>query len=91
MVVLIDSGASHNCISQKLTSALGLKVTPMVAKGIELGDGHRLFTGCHGVGVRRIGCGDGSIVVEYSRKGNHGLEKFNHAILASGSIDKIHG
>lgn len=105
MVVLIDRSASHNFISQKLTSTLGLKVTPMVAKGKKLRDGPKVFSVgvCKGIRITLeshvfvldamvlelggVGRGDGSIVVEHSRKGSHGLEKFNHAILASGSID----
>lgn len=42
VVALIDNETSHNFISQRLTSAVG-QVTPMVAKGIKLGDGHKVF------------------------------------------------
>ena len=40
--VLVDSGASHNFISPKVTTALGLKVTPIAARNIKLGDGHKV-------------------------------------------------
>lgn len=36
MVVLVDSGASHNFISPKIVVALGLQVTHMAAKSIKL-------------------------------------------------------
>ncbi|MCI32882.1 pentatricopeptide repeat-containing protein, partial [Trifolium medium] len=53
VVVLIDSGASHNFISPQITSALGLSVTPMADKNIKLGDGHKdLSKGiCEGVTI----------------------------------------
>ena len=53
VVVLVDSGASHNFISPKITAALGLQVTPMAAKSIKLGDGHRVFSQgvCEGVSI----------------------------------------
>ncbi|MCI56607.1 enzymatic polyprotein, partial [Trifolium medium] len=41
LLVLIDSGASHNFISPKVTTALGLAITPMPSKSIKLGDGHK--------------------------------------------------
>jgi hypothetical protein len=49
--VLIDSGASHNFISPKVTTALGLVITPISAKSIKLGDGHKVKTKgvCKGV------------------------------------------
>jgi len=54
MMVLIDNGASHNFISPKVTSALGLEITPVAAKRIKLGDGHRVVTKgmCKGVKVK---------------------------------------
>lgn len=63
VVVLVDSGASHNFISPKITVALGLQVTPMAAKSIKLGDGHRVFSQgvCKGV---RINLGPMVIVVD---------------------------
>jgi hypothetical protein len=44
LLVLIDSGASHNFISPKVTSALGLIITPTKARNIKLGDGHKVWT-----------------------------------------------
>lgn len=54
LLVLMDSGASHNFISPKVTSALGLKITPVKAKSIKLGDGHRVMTegACLGMKVK---------------------------------------
>jgi hypothetical protein len=54
LLVLIDSGASHNFISPKVTNALGLTITPTVAKSIKLGDGHRVKTSgvCKGVTMK---------------------------------------
>jgi hypothetical protein len=42
--VLIYSGASHNFISPKVTTALGLTITPTTARSIKLGDGHKVNT-----------------------------------------------
>ncbi|PNX95310.1 hypothetical protein L195_g018500 [Trifolium pratense] len=42
VLVLIDSGATHNFISPQITTALGLQVTPMSEKQIKLGDGHKI-------------------------------------------------
>lgn len=63
VVVLVDRGASHNFISPKITVALGLQVTPMAAKSIKLGDGHKVFSQgvCKGV---RINLGPMVIVVD---------------------------
>ncbi|GAU17045.1 hypothetical protein TSUD_105440 [Trifolium subterraneum] len=44
LLVLIDSGASHNFISPKVTIALGLKITPTAVRYIKLGDGHKVLT-----------------------------------------------
>jgi hypothetical protein len=54
LLVLVDSGASHNFISPKVTSALGLVVTPSAAKSIKLGDGHKVTTRgvCEGVKLK---------------------------------------
>jgi hypothetical protein len=54
LLVLIDSGASHNFISPKVTSALGLVVTPVKAKSIKLGDGHKIITKgvCRGIKMK---------------------------------------
>ncbi|MCH90563.1 peptidase aspartic active site, partial [Trifolium medium] len=51
LLVLIDSGASHNFISPKITTALGLAITPTAAKNIKLGDGHKVLTSgiCKGI------------------------------------------
>ncbi|PNY02508.1 retrotransposon-related protein [Trifolium pratense] len=53
VVVLVDSGASHNFISPKITAALGLQVTPISAKNIKLGDGHKVISQgvCKGVSI----------------------------------------
>ncbi|KZV24316.1 hypothetical protein F511_01798, partial [Dorcoceras hygrometricum] len=47
MVVMIDSGASHNFVSRKLVERLGLKVDEMLEFGVYLGDGGRVS--CQGV------------------------------------------
>ncbi|CAJ2649147.1 unnamed protein product [Trifolium pratense] len=44
VVVLIDSGASHNFISPNLATALGLKVKQVTEKKIKLGDGHKVVS-----------------------------------------------
>ncbi|MCH84607.1 Ty3/gypsy retrotransposon protein, partial [Trifolium medium] len=51
VVVLIDSGASHNFISPSLTTALGLTVKPVLERRIKLGDGHKVVTRgvCEGI------------------------------------------
>lgn len=57
LLVLIDSGASHNFISPKVTTALGLVITPTAAKSIKLGDGHKVITNgvCKGVNMKMGG------------------------------------
>jgi len=40
-LVLIDSGASHNFISAKLVSQLGLLVESTPSYNMRLGDGHK--------------------------------------------------
>ncbi|CAJ2651202.1 unnamed protein product [Trifolium pratense] len=54
VLVLIDSGASHNFISPQITTALGLPVSPMAAKSIKLGDGHKIVSKgvCEGVKIK---------------------------------------
>lgn len=61
--VLIDSGASHSFISPKLTTALGLTVTPTTVRSIKLGDGHRVMSEgvCRGV---RIALGTQNFVID---------------------------
>jgi hypothetical protein len=44
VLVLIDSGATHNFISPQITTALGLQITPMAEKYIKLGDGHKIIS-----------------------------------------------
>lgn len=44
LVVLVDTGASHNFISRKVVSVLGLKVDGNHVMGVKLGDGHRIQT-----------------------------------------------
>ncbi|CAJ2667675.1 unnamed protein product [Trifolium pratense] len=44
VVVLIDSGASHNFISPNLATALGLAVKPVAERKIKLGDGHEVVS-----------------------------------------------
>lgn len=63
LLVLIDSGASHNFISPKVTTALGLVITPVAARRIKLGDGHKVVTRgiCKGV---RMKMGEIEIVID---------------------------
>ncbi|GAU42021.1 hypothetical protein TSUD_90550 [Trifolium subterraneum] len=42
VLVLIDSGASHNFISPKVMTALGLEVTTGPVMSVRLGDGHKV-------------------------------------------------
>ncbi|PNY16937.1 retrotransposon-related protein [Trifolium pratense] len=58
LLVLIDSGASHNFISPKVTSALGLAITPTKARNIKLGDGHKVWTEgvCEGLKMKMGEC-----------------------------------
>ncbi|CAJ2661882.1 unnamed protein product [Trifolium pratense] len=55
VMVLVDSGASHNFISSKLATALELPITQMAARKrkIKLGDGHKVLSQgvCEGVKV----------------------------------------
>lgn len=44
ILVLIDSGATHNFISPKVVEALGLQLVPSKPLGVKLGDGHRVLT-----------------------------------------------
>ncbi|MCH83560.1 hypothetical protein A2U01_0004386, partial [Trifolium medium] len=44
VLVLIDSGATHNFISPQVTTALGLTITLMAEKHIKLGDGHKIVS-----------------------------------------------
>ncbi|MCH90152.1 RNA-directed DNA polymerase (Reverse transcriptase), partial [Trifolium medium] len=44
VLVLIDSGATHNFISPQIVTALGLIITPMAEKHIKLGDGHKIVS-----------------------------------------------
>lgn len=66
VVVLVDSGATHNFISAKLTSALGLTITPMAARKIKLGDGHEVLS--QGVCKGREGTKEGSVFLTHSQK-----------------------
>ncbi|XP_057429427.1 uncharacterized protein LOC130722640 [Lotus japonicus] len=54
LLVLIDSGASHNFISPAVTNALGLIITPIASRHIRLGDEHRVVTQgvCKGIKAR---------------------------------------
>lgn len=63
LLVLIDSGASHNFISPKVTTALGLVITPVAARCIKLRDGHKVVTRgiCKGV---RMKMGEIEIVID---------------------------
>ncbi|PNY13662.1 retrotransposon-related protein [Trifolium pratense] len=63
LLVLIDSGASHNFISPKVTTALGLAITPTPARNIKLGDGHKVSTKgiCEGVMMKM---GESEVVVD---------------------------
>jgi len=44
VLILVDSGASHNFISPQVAAALDLCVTPIQELGIRLGDGHWVLT-----------------------------------------------
>jgi len=44
VLIMVDSGVSHNFISPQVAAALDLCVTPTQELGILLGDGHRVFT-----------------------------------------------
>lgn len=44
ILVLIDSGASHNFVVQQVVTTLGLKVEPSKQFTVKLGDGHRVKT-----------------------------------------------
>lgn len=43
MVMLVDSGATHNFVSRKLVSTLGLTSDFFSGINIQLGDGHKIF------------------------------------------------
>ena len=62
VLVLIDSGASHNFISPQVTTALGLTITVGVAKHIKLGDGHKVVSEgvCYGLNLREFATGSTS-------------------------------
>ncbi|MCI05080.1 RNA-directed DNA polymerase (Reverse transcriptase), partial [Trifolium medium] len=53
ILVLIDSGATHNFISPKVVEALGLQLTLSKPMGVKLGDGHRVLTmgRCDGLSI----------------------------------------
>lgn len=63
LMVLIDSGVSHNFISLAVASSLSLKVDATYQMGVRLGDGHRIKTQgrCSNIQVQLGGLG---IVVE---------------------------
>ncbi|XP_050915888.1 uncharacterized protein LOC127130982 [Lathyrus oleraceus] len=44
IMILIDSGASHNFVSPHVATALGLNVEQGRSMGVKLGDGHRVST-----------------------------------------------
>lgn len=44
LMVLVDSGASHNFIAPSVVSALGLRVDESHKLGVRLGDGHQVWT-----------------------------------------------
>lgn len=47
VLVLIDNGASHNFVSQRLVEELGLPINDTAPYPVSLGDGHRkVTTGC---------------------------------------------
>ncbi|KAD4982192.1 hypothetical protein E3N88_18863 [Mikania micrantha] len=43
ITIMVDSGATHNFISSRLVSALGLPVLTFAGIAIKLGDGHSVF------------------------------------------------
>ncbi|XP_050915219.1 uncharacterized protein LOC127130207 [Lathyrus oleraceus] len=51
ILVLIDSGATHNFISPKVVETLGLPMVPSNPLGVKLGDGHRVLPRgrCNGI------------------------------------------
>ena len=51
ILVLIDSGATHNFISPKVVEILRLHMVPSNPLGVKLGDGHRVLTRgrCNGI------------------------------------------
>ncbi|XP_050914793.1 uncharacterized protein LOC127129699 [Lathyrus oleraceus] len=51
ILVLIDSGATHNFISPKVVETLGFPMVPSNPLGVKLGDGHRVLTRgrCNGI------------------------------------------
>ncbi|PNY17068.1 retrotransposon-related protein [Trifolium pratense] len=63
VLVLIDSGATHNFISPQIVTALGLKISPMAEKHIKLGDGQKVVSAgvCRDVKMK---LGDIQIVVD---------------------------
>lgn len=63
LMVLIDSGVSHNFILQEVVSGLGLRVDTTNQMGVRLGDGHRIKTQgrCSNIQVQ---LGDLGIIVE---------------------------
>ncbi|GJX95417.1 retrotransposon-related protein, partial [Tanacetum coccineum] len=54
ILILIDSGATHNFISKKLAIALGLTIKPAKRLQISLGDGSRVWIGeqCDSVSIQ---------------------------------------
>ncbi|KAI5396058.1 hypothetical protein KIW84_062303 [Lathyrus oleraceus] len=92
-----NARASHNFVSSKLTSALGLCITPM-----KLGDEHKVLSqgACKGVKVNLgsmevmvdgiepwwVGCYSGSFMAMHFREGDDGLESFHYAVLACREI-----
>jgi hypothetical protein len=54
VLVLIDSGASHNFISPAIVTALGLTMTTAASRNIKLGDGHKVISKgvCEGISLK---------------------------------------
>ena len=43
VIILVDSGATHNFVSRKLVTALGLPATFFLGINIQLGDSYKVF------------------------------------------------
>ncbi|KAD5960813.1 hypothetical protein E3N88_12285 [Mikania micrantha] len=58
VIMLVDSGASHNFIPHKLVAALGLPSTPFGGIKIKLGDGHFVFVNqrCLAISIKIGSC-----------------------------------
>lgn len=53
LIVMVDSGASHNFVVEEVVKMLELKVEPTPKFGVRLGDGHRMQSSglCHSMNI----------------------------------------